>query len=298
MKQQRPGARLYAILARESPLAVLFRRGPSNSVLLIKWDTSNDTFEPGQWLRGRIYERRCDLSPKGDLLVYFAGNQRKPYYTWSAISRPPWLKALAFWPKGDAWGGGGQWISSRKLALNHRAGELVLAEDTVLPKWLTVVPFGERPGWGEDDPIWMSRLERDGWKLIGTPAGTKNDFGARVWIEYDPPITWRKPNPCRPKSCALEMAICGIKERGGPWYLVEHSVIRGEDKIDKLGRTDWADWSHSGDLLFAMDGCVFRVPCKDGNLAPLEDALNLADFTSLQFEPRKAPEEALRWPKR
>jgi hypothetical protein len=53
--------RLYVILARKSPLGVVFRRGPSNQVLLIKWNTADDSFEYGQWLKGRIYERRCDL---------------------------------------------------------------------------------------------------------------------------------------------------------------------------------------------------------------------------------------------
>src|SRR5215469_4929229 len=62
-------ARLFMIVARRSPVAVIFRRGPSHWVQLIKWDTGNDTFQTGQWLHGRIYERRCDLSPDGSLLI-------------------------------------------------------------------------------------------------------------------------------------------------------------------------------------------------------------------------------------
>ncbi len=50
---------LHAILAREAPVAVLFRRGPSDFVQLLKWNLSDDTFEHGQWLNGRIYERRA-----------------------------------------------------------------------------------------------------------------------------------------------------------------------------------------------------------------------------------------------
>src|SRR5690349_10747108 len=95
----KPQARLFAILARESPTAVVFRRGPSRQVLLIKWNTADDTFEYGQWFKGRIYERRCDLSPDGELLLYFAADFRRPLYSWSAISRSPYLKALALWPK-------------------------------------------------------------------------------------------------------------------------------------------------------------------------------------------------------
>src|SRR5437763_3411149 len=118
---------LYVILARKAHFGVVFRRGPSKSVLLIGWNTSNDTFEQGQWLKGRIYERRCDLSPDGSLLLYFAANYRKPLYSWSAISRPPFLTALLLWPKGDGWGGGGHFLSQRRIALNHRDNEMQIA---------------------------------------------------------------------------------------------------------------------------------------------------------------------------
>ncbi|MBQ9337665.1 MAG: hypothetical protein IJS14_10270 [Lentisphaeria bacterium] len=65
-------ARIHVILARSGPKAVIFRRGPSDKVALIGWDRSNDSFELGQWLRGRIYPLRCDLSPSGEHLIYFA----------------------------------------------------------------------------------------------------------------------------------------------------------------------------------------------------------------------------------
>src|SRR5262249_25498999 len=52
-------------------------------------------------VQGRIYERRCDLTPAGDRLVYFAASFRQPLHSWTAISRPPYLTALALWPKGD-----------------------------------------------------------------------------------------------------------------------------------------------------------------------------------------------------
>jgi hypothetical protein len=93
------------------------------------------------------------------------------------------------------------------------------------------------------------------------------------------------------------MAIVGIKERGGPWYLTEHAVTRENGESDKLGRSEWADWSHTGDLLFSMGGCLYRVPCRKATLAPLEDAVKVADFTGLKFEPVKAPDVASRWPK-
>jgi len=113
-------------------------------VLLIRWNIDDDTFECGQWFKGRIYERRCDLSPEGDLLIYFAANYRKPYYSWTAISCPPFLTALALWPKGDCWGGGGHFLSRKRVALNHRSlqQETTLGKGFSLPKWMRVQLVG------------------------------------------------------------------------------------------------------------------------------------------------------------
>lgn len=65
-------ARIHVILARESDNAVVFRRGPSNKVAVIGWNRNDDTFSVGQWFYGRIYEYRCDVSPDGRHILYFA----------------------------------------------------------------------------------------------------------------------------------------------------------------------------------------------------------------------------------
>jgi hypothetical protein len=62
-----PSTRLHVLLARRSGRGVVFRRGPSERVALVAWDTDRHAFELGQWFHGRIYERRCDLSPSGEL---------------------------------------------------------------------------------------------------------------------------------------------------------------------------------------------------------------------------------------
>src|SRR5258708_40304808 len=100
--------RAFGILARDAPLAVILRRGPSAWVQLIRWQTSSDIIEYGQWFNGRIYERRCDLSPDGKLFIYFAQKKNNKTmadqdytYAWTAVSKPPYFTALALWPKGD-----------------------------------------------------------------------------------------------------------------------------------------------------------------------------------------------------
>jgi len=139
---------LFVILARNGRDAVIFRRGPSKQVLLIKWDRRKDRFEAGQWFKGRIYERRCDLSPSGEMLVYLAAKHKGPIGTWTAISRAPYLTALALWPNMGTWGGGGLFQSEYSLLLNHDSVHRTLADGFQLPKAMKVQPLGHDPGRG------------------------------------------------------------------------------------------------------------------------------------------------------
>src|SRR5208283_1885519 len=169
-------ARLFMIFARRSSIAVIFRRGPSKWVQLIKWNTKTDVFEPGQWFNGRIYERRSDLSPNGSLLIYFAqkisarSKKDTEYtYAWTAVSKPPFLTALALWPKGDCWHGGGLFRGPHDVLLNHRPVDAT-PHPQHPPKGLRIMPNPHAAG--EDDPIEIPRMERDGWEF-------------KQWLDYD-----------------------------------------------------------------------------------------------------------------
>ena len=104
---------------------MVLRRGPAHWVEVVKWNTAEDTFEHGQWMHGKIYAERCGLSPNGELFVYFAMkrgkvNESDGYsYTFTAVSRPPYLTALAMWPAGSTWGGGGRFIDNKTLRLAY-----------------------------------------------------------------------------------------------------------------------------------------------------------------------------------
>jgi hypothetical protein len=94
---------------------------------VVKWHTDTDQFEHGQWFHGRIYAERCGLSPSGALFVYFAmkygrvDTENGYQQTFTAVSRPPYLTALAMWPQGDTWGGGGRFIDDQTLRLAYGA---------------------------------------------------------------------------------------------------------------------------------------------------------------------------------
>jgi hypothetical protein len=160
--------RLHVLLARESRRAVVIRRGPSRTVCTLLWDRDTDAVSPGQWLRGRIYERRCDLSPDGKYLLYFAMNGRWDSATkgsYSAISHAPYLKAVGLWAKGDCWNGGGLFVNNREFWLNEGCGHEVLQAMSGL-RQVVKFPWGGNYG-GECPGVYYRRLQRDEWILNG-----------------------------------------------------------------------------------------------------------------------------------
>lgn len=114
-------AKLFVICAKREPIAVILRRGPSAWYHVIQWNTRRDSFVHGAWIKGRIYEEKCDVSPDGRLLLYFIhqGSRAGTEFTdsWTAISRVPWLKALVVWPQGTTYGGGGRFDNSSTITL-------------------------------------------------------------------------------------------------------------------------------------------------------------------------------------
>ena len=123
-QQTQVPCRLCGLLARDVPRAVILRRGPSRRVQLLLWSTDTDTFVEGQWFYGRIYEWGCDLSPDGKLFLYLARKAKtqerqmsRTTHKWTALSRPPYFTALALWPCGDSWNGGGMFLSHHSLWL-------------------------------------------------------------------------------------------------------------------------------------------------------------------------------------
>jgi len=114
--------RLYLFFARDVPHAVILRQGPSKVFRMILWNTDNDTFEDGQWLRHKVYHEHCSLSPDGRYFIYTALNGKWDSITkgsYTAISHPPYFTALALYPHGDMWSvGGGRFVGNNLYILN------------------------------------------------------------------------------------------------------------------------------------------------------------------------------------
>jgi hypothetical protein len=282
-------ARLFIIFARKSPAAVIFRRGPSKWVQLIKWHTNTDTFEPGQWFKGRIYERRSDLSPDGSLLIYFAQKisahslrDTEYTYAWTAISRPPYLTALALWPKGDCWHGGGSFKSGRIVLLNHKPA-VSTPHENHKPRRLLVIPNPRARG--EDDPNYSRRLERDGWELKN--AWQIENRGYPKMFRTIRSEVREKANPSRKYFIQLTRSIEHLD------YSEEFALrCLKQSSVMKIERASWVDWDQQGRLVFARDGKLFVASIEVGG--QLTEEL-LIDLNPLKPNPLESPEWAKKW---
>ena len=82
-----------------------------------------------------------------------------------------------------------------------------------------------------------------------------------------------------------------------PFHEYEESILQvldaqGRVALD-LGRSDWADWSRSGELLFASEGRLYRIVV-DGK-SELGTPEELIDLRGLKFDPIVAPPQATVW---
>lgn len=273
-------ARVHPILARNANTAVIIRRGPSKSVCTMLWDRRNDTFKLGQWLRGRIYERRCDLSPDGRHFIYFAMNGKwggPVKGSWTAISRAPYLKALALWPWDDCWNGGGLFLTDSRFWRN--AGYHADEPDTVgrLRKKLVEepgYPFEESYG-GECPGVYYPRLQRDGWKLVRFEPPSANDQIA----------VFEKPLP---KEWLLEKSAHATIDHpvGSGCYFDTHRLIHPESEtVLDHSEWEWADLDRKR-LVWVTKGVLYAAKI---HVKGLGDVKVLHDFNGMEFEAIAAP---------
>lgn len=306
-------ARLYAIIARSAASAVIFRRGPSHTTRMLLWDLKTDRIEEGQWIRAHIHERRCDLSPGGKYLVYFAARHREPMSAWTAISRPPWFTALAVWEKGDCQGGGGLFDDSAHLRLNHRpqsshggSDEWSLQKGFRLPKRFNIAPLEEHSGWGEDNPIEMMRLARDGWRFAQEENKQTEPRDNEVSpLTCDAPITrWKDTALTRRCRLSLRVQVHAIREAQSRVLVETADIVDTEGNVLRdLGRVDWADLDHNGDVLYARSGCLYRLPLRGaaGGARTSKSYLSIlpaklvADLNPMEFAVLTPPVQALTW---
>ena len=268
--------RIHVLLASAAPLGLVIRRGPSKCVATLLWNRDTDEFQLGQWLKGRIYERRSDLSPDGKHFLYFAMNgkwQTEARGSWTAISRVPYLKALALFPKGDCWHGGGLWSGSRKYWLNDGYGHTVLRDTTVVRRDPKSQPFGDFGG--ECPGVYYPRLIRDGWSL-------KETVQVAHWKDK---VIFEKPCPNDWILRKVAHAEVGAPPGKG-CYWDEHELIHpASNHSTACPQWEWAELDGER-LVWAAEGKLNagRLTCQG-----LVDETLLFDFNEMTFAPIEAP---------
>jgi hypothetical protein len=279
-------ARLHVILAREAHKAVIIRRGPTDWFRLSLWHTDTDTFEHGQWFRGKIYPDRSDLSPDGRLFIYFAAKNtgfnidpNTSYDTsWIAISKPPYLTALALWNVGTTYCPGGLFEDNRTIWLPFSKGEDI-AHPNHQPQGLKI-----NTGAPLDTPVFFYRLERDGWLRETGKAAVPVAW----WVPTKglSSVFWYKQPASSPFQLVLERRMIGYEST--LTYFVANPV---QQTLVTMNDFSWADWDHHGRLVGTRRGQILAMNPE----APNEDVTVLEDVNDQIPDPQPSPDWAQRW---
>lgn len=275
------GSRIFGIPASNHPAVAVIRRGPSDWMHLGHWDLETPSYEPGAWLRGTIYPQRCDLSPDGRWFAYFAMKHAADWdlgATYIAISRLPWLTALAAWGIGSTWTRGMHFVEDPSV------------RDVDEPDLGDLGRVFERYG------LRMSRADafaverRRGWtETAGTPPRDPGD----AWDEArGDSIVMEKTRPSSDGSERLMVngTYAAIRELHGVRTDVRYELHRGGDAAVLEG-VQWADWDANGRLLVATwDGRLQIRETADGDSIVWE-----ADESAFEPDPAPPPAEASNW---
>jgi hypothetical protein len=134
--------RLFGIVASEAPIVAVLRRGPSAWTHVGKWDLVHDRFEGGAWIKSNLYPQRCDVSPDGRHFAYLAAKGPGTWAagsTYLAVSRLPWVHALA------AWGTCGTWTRGVHFGDDPGAHELGAPDEGSVDVLLRPIRAGAQP---------------------------------------------------------------------------------------------------------------------------------------------------------
>jgi hypothetical protein len=263
------------------------RRGPTDWSHLGRWDVTDGAYEPGSWIRANLYPQRCDLSPDGRWFAYFTANSSPASLeggwdagdTYLAVSRLPWLTALA------AWGTCGTWTRGAHFVDDPDVQELGVADEG------DAADLTRRFGLAFNRAATFAVERRRGWaEAPGTPARSSDD----VWDEA------RADHVVLEKTCPADAAhVLSVRGRfaafrEGPFRdearVADYRLTVG-DREERLDRVQWADWSADGRLLVATTDGRIQIRDRAGRV-PVAPEVDLAPLAP---DPQRPPAMARAW---
>ncbi len=270
-----PAPRLFGIPAGEAPIVAVVRRGPTAWCHLGRWDVEHDRYEPGSWLHGTIYPQKCDLSPDGRWFAYSAMKHGDwdAGTIYEAVSRLPWLTALAAWNAGTTY--------TRGIHFTDSVRESPLGT----PDVGDASPVLARYGLDLSAPVQFAVERRRGWsESVDTPP--RADRGA--WDDREA-VTMEKPQP----GGSLRLIVTGgyAGHRSSPdWYDPAEYALSDEADLTMLDDVQWADWDRNGRLLIATTDGHLQIRDPSDSTIVFDE-----DLAAMQPDPQPPPPEAAEW---
>lgn len=265
-------------------MAAVLRRGPSDWWQVGKWDLVRFEYEPGAWFHGTLYPQKCDLSPDGRWLMYSAMKQGATWAAgdiYEAISRLPWLTALAAWNAGTTYTRGFHFDPTPGLS---QAGDPDVGDAT---------PCVKRYGIRLTRPVQFAVERRRGWvESADTPP---RDRGG-PWDELRQ-VEMQKPQPGAGRSWVLRVsgaygAFRSLPDARDP---ASYFLTRGQ-QLHVLDGIQWADWDAEGRLLVATTSGRLEVRRVDGVKGLTENGpLFAVDLSTAVPDPQPPPAWATEW---
>ncbi len=253
-------ARVFALIPESNDDAIIVRRGPAERVGIFRWNIKTDQVEGYQWLKGRIYEYFCDISPNGKYLIYSAN---KKGWGYTVISRCPWIKAISYWTNGGFYGGG-IFLDDNKYLLydiTDYTNKLLSKELFSSEHDANLLRYG----------VYPARLLRRGWQVKSHDEHGIT-FAKTIYNLTSLEKYWKN-------------WPFGAEKKGKGAFWEYHKLVRGANSVDKYD-WEWCEWLN-GNLVWVENGCLYRSPFIHDDLTV--DAQLIYDFNLATFKEKTAP---------
>lgn len=272
--------RVFCVPDPESRVAAVIQKQSRKWWRLGRWDFSSGAYEEGAWFRGILYPQRCDLSPGGRWFSYFAYQPNSswlPGETYNAVSRLPWLKALAAWreigtysrgqhfgPDPAAWPAGAPAVGDISI-LDSVGGMVTTNADQFAVE--------RRRGWAESASI-PPRDPADMWDQRHDVVMVKPSPDAECDAVLSVRSRFAGHRTC-PTSCPPDPTAYSL------WYDGRTGVLTG---------VQWADWTFDGRLAVVTGSGLLQI--LDGGGQRVVREVRLGEDIP---RPRPAPSWAAEW---